>query len=78
MADMINHGMALDSSTAWDAWPQDLPLLLYHGDEDSVCDIKAATRFAENCRAKDKRMEPIKVRPPEDLSGSSLPIISHC
>lgn len=51
---MINGGEFLDSRAAWDAWPVDLPLLLYHGAADSICDPKATVRFGDRVVAKDK------------------------
>ncbi|KAK8864442.1 hypothetical protein IAR55_001691 [Kwoniella newhampshirensis] len=57
VADMLNGGASLDSPAGWDAWPEDLPLLLYHGGEDNICDLKATVRFGEKVKAKDKKVE---------------------
>jgi acylglycerol lipase len=57
LADMLNGGMSLDTKTAWDAWPEHLPLLVYHGSKDPICDPAAAKRFGENAAAKDKQVE---------------------
>ena len=51
---MINGGIALDSPAGWDAWPVDLPLLIYHGGKDDICAPGAAVRFGEKVKAKDK------------------------
>ena len=61
MADMMNGGALLDSPAGWDAWPEELPLLLYHGGADAICDPKATVRFAEKVRAKDKKVEIFEV-----------------
>lgn len=61
LSDMLNGGITLDSPAGWDAWPEDLPLLVYHGGEDAICDPKAAIRFGERVRAKDKKVEIIEV-----------------
>nr|XP_019011139.1 esterase/lipase [Kwoniella pini CBS 10737]OCF49920.1 esterase/lipase [Kwoniella pini CBS 10737] len=60
VADMLNGGITLDNSIAWNAWPVDLPLLIYHGEEDMICLPDAAKRFGENAAAKDKKVEIIK------------------
>ncbi|KAK4685534.1 acylglycerol lipase, partial [Tremellales sp. Uapishka_1] len=54
VADMINGGISLDSPSAYQAWPQDLPLLMYHGEEDPICSSAATKRFHEGVVAKDK------------------------
>jgi acylglycerol lipase len=64
---MLNGGMALDTQAAWDAWPQDLPLLVWHGDADPICDPAAAKRFGENAAAKDKQVEMVPVSSSEAL-----------
>jgi acylglycerol lipase len=61
IADMLNGGISLDTPAAWEAWPKDLPLLAYHGEEDPICDVKAVERFMEKVVAKDKTFELIKV-----------------
>ena len=58
---MLNGGALLDTPAAWNAWPRNLPILLYHGDEDRVNDVKATVRFGDNVKAEDKRVELIKV-----------------
>lgn len=58
---MLNGGMALDTQAAWDSWPKELPLLVWHGDADPICDPAAAKRFGENAAAKDKQVEMIPV-----------------
>lgn len=63
LADMLNGGISLDSQTAWDAWPEQLPLLVWHGAEDPICDPASAKRFGENAAAKDKQVEMIQVSP---------------
>jgi acylglycerol lipase len=64
---MLNGGMALDTQAAWDAWPQDLPLLVWHGDADPICDPAAAKRFGENAAAKDTQVEMVPVSSSEAL-----------
>lgn len=54
LADMLSYGAVLDSKKARDAWPKDLPLLLYHGEEDKICCPKASGQFIEGCAATDK------------------------
>ncbi|WWD17260.1 hypothetical protein CI109_101698 [Kwoniella shandongensis] len=60
VADMLNGGASLDSPAGWEAWPEDLPLLLYHGGADNICDPNATVRFGEKVRAKDKKVEIIE------------------
>ncbi|WWD03019.1 hypothetical protein V865_001063 [Kwoniella europaea PYCC6329] len=60
VADMLNGGISLDAPTAWNSWPEDLPLLVYHGGEDNICDPGTAKRFGEKVRAKDKKVEIIE------------------
>ncbi|WVW83956.1 hypothetical protein I302_105979 [Kwoniella bestiolae CBS 10118] len=60
VADMLNGGISLDTPAAWNAWPESLPLLVYHGGEDSICDPTTAKRFGEKVRATDKRVEIIE------------------
>jgi acylglycerol lipase len=59
--DLINGGGTLDSPAAWNAWPKDLPLLMYHGGDDPVCDPKVTERFYQNVKAEDKKFELLKV-----------------
>ncbi|ORY21097.1 Alpha/Beta hydrolase protein [Naematelia encephala] len=54
LADMLNGGASLDSQSAYNHFPSDLPLLVYHGGGDKICDPAAARRFAEGAAAKDK------------------------
>jgi acylglycerol lipase len=61
LGDLINGGGTLDSPAAWDAWPKDLPLLMYHGGDDPVTDPKVAERFYQNVKAEDKKFELLKV-----------------
>lgn len=70
VSDMLNGGISLDSPAGWNAWPVDLPLYIYHGGEDNICDPVAARRFGENARAKDKKVEILDVSP--QLSDSTL------
>ncbi|RSH87302.1 hypothetical protein EHS25_003211 [Saitozyma podzolica] len=60
LGDLINGGGTLDSPAAWDAWPKDLPLLMYHGGDDPVTDPKVAERFYQNVKAEDKKFELLK------------------
>jgi hypothetical protein len=60
---MLNGGISLDSQAAWDAWPEQLPLLVWHGAADPICDPVAAKRFGENAAAKDKQVEMFDVSP---------------
>jgi len=60
---MLNGGISLDSQAAWDAWPETLPLLVWHGAADPICDPVAAKRFGENAAAKDKQVEMFDVSP---------------
>ncbi|WVR07084.1 hypothetical protein IAU60_004123 [Kwoniella sp. DSM 27419] len=59
VADMLQGGATLDTQEAWNAWPKDLPLLVYHGGEDAICDPQAAQRFGQNAAAADKTFESI-------------------
>ena len=61
LADMLNGGISLDSQAVWDAWPEQLPLLVWHGAADPICDPVAAKRFGENAAAKDKQVEMFEV-----------------
>jgi acylglycerol lipase len=54
---MLNGGIALDSAAGWNAWPKDLPVLIYHGEDDPICDSAAAKRFGQNVVAEDKTVE---------------------
>jgi acylglycerol lipase len=56
-ADMLSGAQFLDSRAAWDHWPADLPLLLYHGGEDAICCPKAAVRFGDRVVANDKTIK---------------------
>lgn len=77
LADMLNFGIALDSSIAWNSWPENLPLLLYHGTEDQICDPKATQRFAENVKAKDVTLKLIDVSYLRGGKGSNLTDAGH-
>ncbi|WVQ86065.1 hypothetical protein IAT38_008233 [Cryptococcus sp. DSM 104549] len=57
VADMLNGGITLDTPATWEAWPENLPLLVYIGGEDKLCDPKAAVRFGENAKAKEKKVK---------------------
>lgn len=59
---MISYGNSLDTHAAWDAWPEDLPLFIYHGGEDPVADPKSAVRFGDMVVAKDKTTKVLHVR----------------
>ena len=61
LSDMLNYGAALDSPAGWDAWPENLPLLVYGGEEDAVCDTKVGKRFVVNVKAKDKTFRAFEV-----------------
>ncbi|GMK55933.1 hypothetical protein CspeluHIS016_0209890 [Cutaneotrichosporon spelunceum] len=54
ISDMISYGASLDTHAAWDAFPEDLPLLIFHGGEDQIADPKSAVRFGDMVVAKDK------------------------
>ena len=69
---MLNGGNTLDSKTAWDAWPEQLPLLVWHGSEDPMCDPAAAKRFGENAAAKDKQVEMFEVSTPWKATRQSI------
>lgn len=56
IADMLNGGMSLDTQAAWDSWPKNLPLLVWHGADDPICDPASAKRFGENAAAEDKQV----------------------
>jgi acylglycerol lipase len=58
---MLQGGMSLDSEAGWNAWPRNLPLFLYHGGDDKICDPEATKRFGENVQADDKKVEIIPV-----------------
>ena len=68
IADMLNGGMSLDTPAGWSAWPEQLPLLVWHGGDDPICDPAAAKRFGENAAAKDKQVE---IYPVSLLRGSA-------
>ncbi|WVN89728.1 uncharacterized protein L203_104958 [Cryptococcus depauperatus CBS 7841] len=57
VGDMINGGAWLDSSDAWERWPHQLPVLLYHGGEDNICHVAATKRFAEGIKSVDKTIK---------------------
>ncbi|WVQ70684.1 hypothetical protein IAR50_000206 [Cryptococcus sp. DSM 104548] len=57
VADFIHGGEWLDSADAWDRWPAKLPLLLYHGGDDRICDVNASKRFVENVKAENKTIK---------------------
>lgn len=54
LSDMLSYGAVLDSKKARDAWPKDLPLLLYHASDDKICSPKASGEFFEGVAAADK------------------------
>lgn len=70
VSDMILGGTALNTPKTWDRWPKGLPLLVYHGQEDKVCDCKAAEKFVDNVRAEDKSIEIIPVSMPQGCVNS--------
>jgi len=53
LSDMLTEGIALAEKQFKD-WPQELPLLLIHGDSDKVTDHKASEKFFTDIDAKDK------------------------
>lgn len=59
---MLQGGISLDSETAWKAWPKELPLFVWHGEDDQICDAQATKRFGENANAEDKTVELFPVR----------------
>lgn len=61
VADMINLGGLLISSGPLEKFPQDMPLLVYHGEEDKICSPEAAKEFVDKCKAKDKTIHLFKV-----------------
>lgn len=61
VADMLNGGKELDSRQVWDRWDVRLPLLVYHGEEDGICDPAASRRFLEGVKAERKGYELVKV-----------------
>ncbi|KAK1924261.1 Alpha/Beta hydrolase protein [Papiliotrema laurentii] len=60
VADMINLGGLLISSGPLEKFPQDMPLLVYHGEEDKICSPEAAKEFVDKCNAKDKTIHLFK------------------
>lgn len=60
---MLNGGMSLDTQAAWDSWPRNLPLLVWHGSADPICDPASAKRFGENAAAEDKQVVMFDVCP---------------
>ena len=61
VADMINNGALLLSAAPLEKFPRDLPLLVYHGDEDRICSVVASRGFVEKCSANDKTHHAFKV-----------------
>lgn len=61
VADMLNGGKELDSAEVWARWVRDLPLLVYHGEEDRICDPQASRRFLEGVGAERKMYEEVRV-----------------
>lgn len=63
LSDMIGGGKSLDTTETWNRWPKDMPVLVYHGGEDAVCDPQAAKRFGEGAAATDKTFRIFHVGP---------------
>lgn len=61
VSDMLSYGNSLDAHAAWNSFPEDLPLLVYHGSEDPIADPKAAVRFGDMVVAKDKTTKVLQV-----------------
>lgn len=61
VSDMILGGTGLNTEKTWERWPKGLPLLVYHGEDDKICDCRAAEKFVQHVRADDKSIEVIKV-----------------
>lgn len=62
VADMLNGGMELDRAETWARWKEEIALMVYHGEEDGICDPRASRRFLEGVRADRKHYELVKVR----------------
>ncbi len=54
---MLNGGISLDTKSTWDRWPSYLPLLIYHGEQDPICDAKAAQRFHDGVGIPHKKIK---------------------
>jgi len=61
VADMINLGALLVSAGPLEKFPRDMPLLVYHGDEDPICSVAASQEFVEKCGTEDKTHHAFKV-----------------
>lgn len=61
VSDMLNLGALLVSSAPLEKFPKDMPLLVYHGDEDKICSPIASKEFVDGCQAKDKTHHLFKV-----------------
>ena len=75
VADMLNGGISLDSKDTWDRWPKGLPLLVYHGEEDPICDPRAAERFAQGVQG-DKTFYLVKVGGCFVINGGEAVVVS--
>lgn len=73
LADMLSYGAVLDAKAARDAWPKDLPVLLYHGEQDKICCPKASARYIEGCAATDKthKLLPDLYHEPQNETGNA-------
>lgn len=61
VADMLQGGISLDTPQTWARWPKGLPMMLYHGSADGICDVEASKRFFNGVEATHKRLEIIEV-----------------
>lgn len=61
VADMLNLGALLVSAAPLEKFPKDMPLLVYHGEDDNICSVHASREFVHRCRAEDKTHHAFKV-----------------
>ncbi|BEJ00374.1 hypothetical protein CcaverHIS631_0502310 [Cutaneotrichosporon cavernicola] len=68
ISDMLSYGQSLDTHAAWDAFPKDLPLFIFHGGDDPIADPKSAVRFGDMVVAKDKTTKGLLHEPHNELA----------
>ena len=58
---MINMGEGLLAQSTYSNWPKDLPLLMYHAEQDKVTDPRASKEFYDKVDITDKHYQEFKV-----------------
>lgn len=66
VADMLNLGALLLSAAPLEKFPKNMPLLVYHGEEDKICSPIASQDFVNGCQSTDKTCHifPVSRAPP--------------